>query len=378
MIRLLNYIKFNLAILKNLFILADKKIKFVFYSENKFYQKYSVSMIDLIAKKYSEQIYYVSSDIYDKIDNQNVKNLFIGSGFFMKIFFYIIKAEYFFLTLTDLDNHYIKRNKFVGKYIYYFHGAGSTFKGYTKRAFDNYDIVLCNGQFQANEIKFNEVKKNLKKKKLILTGYFYLDYISKKINKNRKTDEILLAPSWTYKHKNFINENCINLIDELIKNKHNVCFRPHPEHFKRSKRTLKNIQERFSSNKNFRFDDDPENISSMERAKCLITENSGFLLEFMLTLDRPVLFLDDGIDKIHNENYADFKDFLALEVKFRNEFCETFSGDEIKNIDMLIKTTLKSFPSKIPQLNILKNSAFSNLGKTIEEFEKILDNQILD
>ena len=72
MIRLLNYIKFNLAILKNLFILADKKIKFVFYSENKFYQKYSVSMIDLIAKKYSEQIYYVSSDIYDKIDNQNV------------------------------------------------------------------------------------------------------------------------------------------------------------------------------------------------------------------------------------------------------------------------------------------------------------------
>ena len=59
-------------------------------------------------------------------------------------------------------------------------------------------------------------------------------------------------------------------------------------------------------------------------------------------------------------------------------FVETFSGDEIKNIDMLIKTTLKSFPSKIPQLNILKNSAFSNLGKTIEEFEKILDNQILD
>ena len=45
-------------------------------------------MIDLIAKKYSEQIYYVSSDIYDKIDNQNVKNLFIGSGFFMKIFLY--------------------------------------------------------------------------------------------------------------------------------------------------------------------------------------------------------------------------------------------------------------------------------------------------
>ena len=270
-----------------------------------------------------------------------------------------------------------KKNKNVGKYIYYFHGAGSTFKGYTKGAFDNYDIILCNGQFQVNEIEFRENQRKIKKKELILTGYFYFDYIANIIDKSRKPDEILLAPSWTYKHKNFINQNCIDLIDELIRNKHKVCFRPHPEHFKRSAKILKDIKDRFSSNTNFRFDNNPENIKSMERAKCLITENSGFFLEFMLTFNRPVLFLDDGIDKIHNENYSDFKDFLPLEVKFRNEFCETFSGNEIKDIDMLIKKSLENFPSKIPKLNHFKNDSYFNLGKTIKEFEKILDNQIL-
>ena len=217
MLKTIKKIKLNFLILKNIFFLADKNIKFVFYSENKFYQKYSYQLIELLGKKYPNQVYYISSDLNDKISIPNIHNLFIGNGLLMKIFFLIVKAEFFFLTLTDLDNHYLRKNKSVGKYIYYFHGAGSTFKAYTKKAFDNYDIILCNGQFQVDEIKFRENKKNINKKKLILTGYFYFDHIAKKIDLNQNADEILFAPSWTYKHKNFINENCVNIIDELLK-----------------------------------------------------------------------------------------------------------------------------------------------------------------
>ena len=167
MLKLFKNIKNDYSILRNIFSLANKKMKFIFYSENRFYQKYSYPIIELLDKKYPNQIIYVSSDIDDKILTGNVKNFFIGNGLLMKIFFSIIKAEYFFLTVTDLDNHYLKKNKNVNKYIYYFHVAGSRFKGYTKGAFDNYDIILCNGQFQKNEIEFRENKKKLKKKKLI-------------------------------------------------------------------------------------------------------------------------------------------------------------------------------------------------------------------
>ena len=80
-------IRTNFNILKNIFSLVDKKIKFVFYSENRFYQKYSCPIINLISKKYPNQIYYVSSDRDDKIKNSGIQNLFIGDGLLLKIFF---------------------------------------------------------------------------------------------------------------------------------------------------------------------------------------------------------------------------------------------------------------------------------------------------
>ena len=377
MFKLIRKIKSNYSILKNIFKVADKKIKILFYSENKFYQKYSYPLIELLVKKYPKQIYYVSSDLNDKIENSDIQNLFIGKGLLMKIFFSIVKADYFFLTLTDLDNHYLKKNKNVNKYIYYFHVAGSTFKGYTKGAFDNYDIILCNGQFQVDEIRFRESQKKIKKKKLILTGYFYFDHILKKINFNQNANEILLAPSWNYEYKNYINENCIRIIDELIKKDYNVTFRPHPEHYKRSMKILKIINNKFSSYQNFRFDNESENIKSMEKAKCLITDTSGISLEYMLLLNRPVLFLE-GLDKIHNKDYSDFNNFLAVDQKFKNEFGLFFSENDIKNIDLLIEKSIKNFHLKIPQLNQFKDNFFFNFGKTAERFETILETQIFD
>ena len=376
MFKLIAKIKSNFSILRNIFILADKKIKFIFYSESRFYQKYSFPIIEILIKKYPNQVYYVSSDIDDKINISNICNLFIGNGLLMRIFFLIVKAEYFFLTLTDLDNHHIKKNKNVKKYIYYFHAAGSTFKGYTKKAFDNYDIILCNGQFQKNEIQFRENQKRIKKKKLILSGYLYFDYILKNIDFKQDANEILFAPSWTYKYKNFINENCSEIINELLKKGYNVSFRPHPEHFKRSSETLKYIKAKFNSLKTFRFDDNSESLKSMQKAKCLITDNSGIYLEYMLILNRPVLFLE-GIDKIHNEDYNDYKKFVPLEQKFKNEFGTFFSKNEIKNIDQLVEKSIQNFNLKIPQLNSLKQNSFFNFGKTIERFETILENQIL-
>ena len=96
MLKLIRKIKFDYSILKNIFALANNKIKFIFYSENRFYQKYSYPIIELLAKKYPKQIYYVSSDLNDKIENTNVKNLFIGNGLLMKIFLQLLKLKIFF------------------------------------------------------------------------------------------------------------------------------------------------------------------------------------------------------------------------------------------------------------------------------------------
>ena len=374
--KILKNIKLNYLILKNILSLAEKKIKIVFYSESKSYQMCSNFLIEFFANKYPNQVYYVSSDINDKYDDLNVKNLYIGKGFLMNFFFSVLKAEYFFLTLTDLGNHSLRKSKKIDKYIYYFHSGGSTFQGYTESSFDNYDIILCNGKFHIDEIRFRENKKKLPNKKLILTGFFYFDEIKKKINLIKKPDEILIAPSWNYQHKNYIDENFLKVIDVLLKKNNKVTFRPHPEHHKRSKNILDTILEKFDSNKDFRFDYDFGNINSMEKAKCVITDISNISFEYMLLLNRPVLYLE-GINKIHNKNYSEFDNFESIENKLKRKFGFSFLENDIGKIDMLVRDAIADFNPKIPEVNRFKEKYFYNYGKTIVEFEKIWENEII-
>jgi hypothetical protein len=375
MIKIIKYIKLNYSIFKNILGLTEKKIKIVFYSENKSYQMYNVSLIKFFANKYPDQVYYVSSDINDKYEDLNIKNLYIGKGLLMNFFFSILRAEYLFLTLTDLGNHSLRKSKKIEKYIYYFHSGGSTFQQYTEGSFDNYDIIFCNGKFHIDEIRFRENKKNLPNKKLILTGFFYFDDLSKKINLNNNPDEILIAPSWNYGYTNYINENFIKVIDVLLRNNYKVAFRPHPEHYKRSKTILKTIIEKFDSNKYFRFDFDSENVKSMEKAKCIITDISNISFEYTLLLNRPVIYLE-GIEKIHNKNYSEYNNFESIENKLKKKFGFSFFEKDINKIGTIVGDVIINFKLKIPQLENFKKEYFFNFAKSIDKFEKIWEDQI--
>ena len=63
MTNLKELIKNNFLILKNIFYLNDKNPKFVFFSENKNYLKYSFLLIEILSKKFPGDVYYISSDI---------------------------------------------------------------------------------------------------------------------------------------------------------------------------------------------------------------------------------------------------------------------------------------------------------------------------
>ena len=302
-------IKNNYKIFNNINSINKKKPKFIFYSENKAYQKYAYLLIKLISKNYPGEVYYISSDIDDKILDKNVINIFIGNNFLTVYFFNFIKTENMFLTLTDLGNHFIKKTKNVKKYIYYFHSPISTIKSYTQGAFDNYDLIFCNGEYQFNEIRKRESIVKIKKKELLQTGYFYFDYLVNKIQTINKSKEILIAPSWNYNAKNLINPNFEKIIEKLLKKGFIVRFRPHPELIKRSKVTLDNINKKFI-NSNYIFDNEAENLDSMQKAKCLITDNSGIAIEYILLFKKPVLYFED-LEKIHNKNYKDFSNYIG-------------------------------------------------------------------
>ena len=369
----INKLKTNYKIFKNILLIRKIKPKFIFFSENKNYQKFSYLLIETIIKKYPKEVYYVSSELDDTFENSDVINFFIGKGFLLNIFFLLVRANNMFLTTTDLDNNAIKKTNNVDKYIYYFHGAVSTTKVYTATAFDNYDIILCNGDYQINEIRKRESIKKIKKKKLIKTGYFYFDYLTQRINKQIVPNEILIAPSWNYNQKNFINENIKEIIQSVLNQGYIVNFRPHPETFKRSITTINNIKQRFS-NESFFLDDKPENINSMENARCLITDNSGIAIEFVLLFKKPVLYFEDS-DKIHNIDFSDYSELVSMDKKVKEIFGYTFKKENIRDLDVLINKSISEFVNKETEINNFVDENFYNFGSTIKNFNDIMNNE---
>tara|TARA_B100000780_G_scaffold120841_1_gene84645 strand:+ start:6687 stop:7838 length:1152 start_codon:yes stop_codon:yes gene_type:complete len=366
----------NFKIFQNIIRLRRIKPTYLFFSENKNYQKYSYLIIETLVKKYPNEVYYVSSDIDDKINNPDVKNIFIGKSLLMIIFFLIIRAKYMFLTLTDLNIHIVKKTNNVEKYIYYFHAPVSTTKAYTATAFDNYDVILCNGDYHLDEIRKRESIKKIKKKKLIKTGYFYFDYINNRMNIQTKANEILIAPSWNYNQKNFVNENLEEIIQSVLNKGYIVKFRPHPESFKRSMLTINSFKKKFSNQK-FILDETTENINSMQNAKCLITDSSGIAIEFILLFKRPVLYFE-GNDKIHNVEFNKYNDLVTMDQKVKDSFGFTFKKENIKDLDVLINKSTTEFVNKDDQIKDFIVNNFYNYGDTVDNFNDLITKDFLN
>ena len=376
MLKTISKITEMINIFKNINRFASKKIKIVFYSEGKIYLKYSYLLIEFLSKIYPNQILYVSSDKEDRFENPNIKNLYVGKKFLLQYFFFKIKAQYLFMTTTDLGNNILKKTKNVDKYIYYFHAPVSTTKVYTSKAFDNYDVILCNGDYQVHEIRKREDLKNLKKKQLFKSGYFYFDYLKRNLNLKNNNSEILVAPSWNYNEKNFINENFEEIIEVLLRKNYNVRFRPHPEHIKRSTIFLNRIKKRFKL-RNFVFDLDIENIKSMEQAQCLVTDNSGIAIEFTLILKKPVLYFK-SLKKIHNEEIRDYNDLFNLEDDVEKKFGYKFDHGDIEKIDLLINNAIKKFnKNNFEKIDEFLDKNFYNVNNTIHFFEKNIHKNLL-
>ena len=354
--------------LKKINDLSEKKPRFVFYSENKSYQKFSYPIIECLSKRFPGEVYYVSSDINDKISDLDVRNIFIRQGFLIQYFFKRVVTDNLFMTLTDLNNHIVKRNNFVKQYVYYFHGAVSTTKIYTSKAFDNYDTILCNGDYQIKEIEQREKLENLKKKKLIKSGFFYFDYLKNKIDKSKKCDEILVAPSWNKNRSNYINEDFELILNNLILLGYKVRFRPHPETIKRSENLMNTYKAKFE-NKNFIFDDKPENLEALENAKCLITDNSGISIEFMMIFKKPVIYYNN-FDKIHNEKFEMFRNLQPMEDNIKDKFGYEFNKNQINEIKNILNNVLNSFDENEIDNFLINN--FYNFGNSIKYFDKNL------
>ncbi len=311
----------------------------------------------------------MSLDKNDRIDKKNVTNLYIGNFLVKLLVFKFIKTKFFLLTMTDLDNSFLKKSKKVDYYIFFFHAAASTHKQLTKGAFNNYDIVLANGIFQIQELRELERINHSKKKEIYPTGYMYFDYLSKIPKKNHE-DYILFAPSWGYSKENCLDKYGYKIISKLLDLKNKVIFRPHPEHYKRSKITLEIIKNNFERNSNFIFDQNFNNVESIQKSKLVITDYSAIALEAFYPFLKPVLYINSA-NKIHNNIFEDMK-LVAIEDEVRELFGTQIYPDDINHInDYIDKSVSTMFTNKEKVIDFY-NRKFANINKVVEKAYQLI------
>jgi CDP-glycerol glycerophosphotransferase (TagB/SpsB family) len=352
----------------NLFkILNNNKIIYLFYSEKKVYQNNFYKFIIELNKKSKSNIYYVSSEVKDKINLKGVINVYIGRGLARLFFFNYIKCKFFFITLTDLGNYYLKKSKKVNKYVYIFHSPISLSRSYTPKAFNNYDIFFSIGKKHSEELKKIFQNNNLKNKNIENIGYFYFDFLKSNIELNKlEKNTVLIAPSWNYNSKNFLNIDCIELIKCLLNKDYRVIFRPHPEHYNRSKITLQKIRKDFKGNKDFFFDNNSSNLDSIQKSEILITDNSGIAIEFCLILKRPIFYFESS-QKLHNKNYSQISD-ITIEDVIKNEFGKIIRISDLTKIRKVIDEQRNYFQKELSEkLNDFVDNNYYNYSKSVDK-----------
>jgi YidC/Oxa1 family membrane protein insertase len=343
---LINVIKFNRF--------DNSKKEFVFYSESKFYRNFYIDLILNLKKKNQNNIILITSDKDDLIFFKNiVQCLYIKNYFILSYFFKTLSCKFMIMTLTDLGNH-IQKSKLCKYYVYYFHAIGSTHQMYTNLAFRNYDIILSNGEYQSKELKLTEKQFNFPEKEIINSGYFFLDNLKAKANLNLiENRHILFAPSWTFSKENLFNDYGIDIISNLLSRKFKVTLRPHPEHYKRSIKTLSKINDLFYDNKDFKLDKNHSNLESLEKSEIVITDNSSIVFEYVFVFKRPIIYVDYK-EKIHNID-RDKINIPTIEDEFKRIFGNVINSNKINDLSLLCEKLL------------LKNNITNQL---VEEFAK--------
>ena len=360
---------------------TEKQI--VFYSENQDSMFIFKSLIDELINQ-DITICYVTSSKDDpnlKSSNEKIKTFCIGEGIMRTKFFLNLKADILIMTMPDLGTSYVKRSKvYPVHYVFMFHAIASTHLVYKKNAFDNYDSILCVGNFQINEIRSREKLYKLNAKNLIETGYSHLDNLMKKYSTNKQIPindpiQVLIAPSWSDDglFETAIEKNISILLDSGFK----VTLRPHPMTQKKSEKKINFLNQKFSSNSNFILEKNIPNFDSFMKSDIMITDWSGAAIEYAFTLERPVLYIDVP-KKIHNPDYEELPE-IPLEISIRDKIGEIISLSDMEVLPEKIQILCQNpdiIKSKIQKIRVELIGNLGNSSKLEAEFILKLKNQL--
>lgn len=292
---------------KRFFKVANKHI--VFYSESGGFYRYFKSIIEWLLDHSNVIIHYVTNDprdaIFEKARAQpRIRAYYIGPMRIIPLFMKM-DADMVVMTTPDLNTYQLKRS-YVRKdveYIYLDHAPASVQMTYRKGAFDHFDTIFANGQYQIDEHRATEKVYGLKEKKMVPTGYVLLDELFANYNPGQRAgrDELLILVAPSHQPGNVFDDHLDRVVSLVRGKNRKIHLRPHPQYTRRFPAKMQAIAEKYANDPDVVVEMDFSTNSSIYDADILITDWSGIAYEYAFTTKRPVVFINTPMKVVNPE-----------------------------------------------------------------------------
>jgi CDP-glycerol glycerophosphotransferase (TagB/SpsB family) len=207
---------------------------------------------------------------------------------------------------------------------------------------DYFDSVLLTGDYQGADIRKLEKLRGLPEKQLVTVGCTYLDVYAEKMKQIPQEENhpftVLVSPSWG--PSALLGKAGGKLLDPLVKTGWRIIVRPHPQSKKSEGAVLDALAAKYKNTTNLEWDYERDNIYSLAKADVMISDFSGIIFDYAFLCDKPVLYVNQGIDLRPydaddlGDNAAEelwqFRTLRKIGIELKEEFFDTI-GEVIKN-----------------------------------------------
>lgn len=278
----------------------QEKLPYAVFTDSKRYWSLFEPICDEFEKR-GEPLHYLTASPDDPALEKEYKHVvceFIGEGNKAFVKLNNLNADIVLSTTPGLDVYQWKRSRDVGWYVHVFHAPNDAVI-YRMFGLDYYDAVLVSGEYEIDQIRELERKRNLPEKELLPGGQPMLDMLQKKLENAGPVPAhprtILLAPSWG--ESSIFGRYDGRIIDALKKTGYKIIIRPHPQSFQSEKQLMDRLMSEYPDDDQIEWNRDNDNFEVLRRSDLLISDFSGVIFEYTLVFRKPIIYADTSFDK---------------------------------------------------------------------------------
>ena len=273
----------------------DSTVPFAIFTDSKRYWNIFEPICDEFERR-EQSIRYLTASPDDPALEKNYEHVkcdFVGEGNKAFARLNMLQADIVLSSTPGLDVYQWKRSHEVKWYAHILH-AVSDAAMYRMFGIDFFDSVLLTGQYQVDQIRELERKREIPPKELPVVGLPYMDSMAKRLEDAvplpSHPTTVLLAPSWGA--SSIFSLYGGSIIEALLATGYHIIVRPHPQSFESEAELMDKLMSEYPESDQLEWNRDNDNFEVLRRSDIMVSDFSGVVFDYTLVFDRPVIYTE--------------------------------------------------------------------------------------